>query len=979
MNFISMQTYKRNLLIFFITLLTSFIGSASAGVPFGAITPAQITQFKALAPAQQKTLAQNAGVDLNQVKTQIDNNVQATADTAASEVALGIEERAVESTENEAPDQETQKKDKTFRAVALNHFGYNLFSGEPLTIAPLNDLPVPSNYVLAPGDQINIALYGKENRKSELTVNREGEIVFDAIGPIHVAGMTFSELRKKVKEYISKKMIGVEANVTMGKLRTMQILVLGEAYKPGAYVISSLGTITQSLKAAGGIKQSGSLRNVQIKRKNKVVGQIDLYDWLIKGDTSDDFRLQNGDTIFIPTKGTEVSISGQVRRSAFYELKPKTSLFDAINIAGGIREQSAYTQAILIERPTDKGVVVINIDLNSSKAKQFKLKSGDKVSIKSIPGHYQKEVTLLGNAVRSGVFQWQESMRISDIIRDAEKDLLPLTDLNYALVFRVDPEVRLLKFNLAEALSSPQSLHNLVIHNHDQIIIFDLESKAQRAGLLAPVMSMLNQFASLEKPFRYNAINGAVRFPGKYPLFSGDKISDLVEAAGGFKESSFSLSSQLLQTEEPATAITIETDTTSSFSAELDSSFIFRIEDSVETINFSLGKVLKDTKDSSNIELKNHDAIIIVDSLSAGARNKLLAPMLGRMEALADLKNPMRFVNIVGAVKFPGRYPLPRNTKIREMLSVAGGFQESAYTLRAEISRYTQLKDQSTKLQHQTINVKSLLEGDESQNITLKSRDTIHIFTSPDWLERYSIELTGEVTFPGTYTVARGETIADVIKRAGGITQYGYPKGAIFSRVRLRQKEAQQIIKIRERLRAEVGNMTFRKQSSTNPLSGTDSSQAMAIVEQLGMVEPLGRMVINLDQIIKDNPDQDITIENGDQLVIPALNKVVSVMGHVQVPSSFIFDSSLNVEDYIDQSGGPLQQSDDDRIYVIRANGSVMLPNNSAWFSRSDKPLEPGDTVIVPIDTNYSDPLDTLTAGTQILYQLGVAYSAISR
>jgi len=349
------------------------------------------------------------------------------------------------------------------------------------------------------------------------------------------------------------------------------------------------------------------------------------------------------------------------------------------------------------------------------------------------------------------------------------------------------------------------------------------------------------------------------------------------------------------------------------------------------------------------------------------------------MGALSSLKTPMHFVNVIGAVKFPGKYPLANNTKLLELLNITGGFQESAYTLKAEISRYITLSDQTTKLQHHSINIRQLLEGDESQNISIQSRDTIHIFTAPDWLERYTIQINGEVAFPGSYTVARGETIADVIRRAGGVTQYAYPKGAIFSRVRLREKEAQQIRNIKQRLRAEVGNMTFRKQSSTNPLSSTNPEQAMAVVEQLDTAKPLGRMVINLDQIIQNNEDQDLTIENGDQLFVPAYTKVVTVMGHVQVPSSFIFDSALNTEDYINQSGGPLQQSDDDRTYVIRANGSVMLPNNSAWFSRSEKPLEPGDTIIVPIDTNYSDPLDTLTAGTQILYQLGVAYSAISR
>jgi len=872
----SMETIKKIQLLLILLLSMAAFSQVGAAVPFG-VTDAQIGLFKNMSPSEQQALLRQSGVSSAQPGVQsvsVNNDVNLNPQ---------IVERKVERP------REPVKTITSNEGKKLFNFGYDLFSGEPLTLSPLNDLPVPSDYILAPGDSINVQLYGKENKKYVFVINREGEIEFDNIGPVNVAGLSFSELRKKIKAYVEKKMIGIEANITMGKLRTMQILVLGEAYKPGAYVLSSLSTITQTLKAAGGVKESGSLRNIQIKRKNRVIGHIDLYDWLIKGNTSDDFRLQNGDVIFIPTKGIEVSISGEISRPAIYELKPKTSLANALKIAGGVKKQYAAEENILVERSTGSGFQAIITSLKTQNNKILYIETGDKIHVRAKPDHFRNEVTLLGNVVHSGVFQWYEGMKVSDLIKNNETNLLPFTDLKYALIFRIQPESRLLKFNLNEVLNNPLSKQNLALEKHDKIIIFDLESETIRYGLPALIIGQLNEYLTAEQ-----------------------------------------LSAQLLG--------------------------------------------LKQQEKQERLAQQQENLVSHLEKMKAKKNNRLQA-MLN--EVIKDKQYPQATVE--GDVKFSGHHPLPENATLLDMLDMAGGLKDSAYTLKVEVSRYQKLDNQRTELEHIFVNLDKLLKGDDSENILINNRDTIHIFRSPTWLERYNITLSGEVKFPGTYMVKRGETLASVLKRAGGITEFAYPKGAIFSRELLRQKEALNIDRIKKRLRAEVGNMTFRKQSSTNPLSANDPAKSMEIIDKLNQAEPLGRMVINLDQILASNDEQDIMIENYDKLFIPALSKVVSVMGHVQVPSAFIFDTSLSSDDYIDLAGGTMQQSDEDRTYVIRANGSVMLPNNSAWFSRNDKTLEPGDTIIVPIDTNYSDPLDTLTAGTQILYQLGVAYSAISR
>ena len=246
--------------------------------------------------------------------------------------------------------------------------------------------------------------------------------------------------------------------------------------------------------------------------------------------------------------------------------------------------------------------------------------------------------------------------------------------------------------------------------------------------------------------------------------------------------------------------------------------------------------------------------------------------------------------------------------------------------------------------------------------------------SQPSWQEGMDVELQGEFVFPGTYTFRRGETLKDVVERAGGFTEFAYPSGAVFSRDSLKRQEAERLKFINAQLKQEISAMSLRRQGST---SVSDPAQAIAVVDQLDNVVPVGRLVIDLNDAMKGDILANLMLEKGDKLFVPALNPVVSIVGEVQFASNHTYNPVLTVEDYIGSAGGTKRQADTDRIYIVKANGSVELPNNSFWFSRNYAPLEPGDTIIVPINTDYLDGLSTLSTATQILYQIGVAWSAI--
>ena len=254
----------------------------------------------------------------------------------------------------------------------------------PQPSRPAASIPVSADYMLGPGDTLDILFYGKSNSKFSLKINREGFVDFPELGPVGLAGLTYGEAKEMLQGRISAQIIGTQVSISMGSLRSMQIFVLGEAFKPGAYTVSSLATITHALVSSGGVSDIGSLRNIQLKRKGKVVAELDLYDLLMKGDTSSDVRVQAADVIYIPTVGSLVSVSGQVLRPAIYELKGGERVEDLIELAGGMGEK-AFAGSARIERIGDDGfMTALDLDLNTSSSRNARVKGGDHLTVDGI-------------------------------------------------------------------------------------------------------------------------------------------------------------------------------------------------------------------------------------------------------------------------------------------------------------------------------------------------------------------------------------------------------------------------------------------------------------------------------------------------------------------------------------------------------------------------------------------------------------------
>ncbi|WP_434049436.1 SLBB domain-containing protein [Marinobacter salarius] len=841
------------------------------------ISQPQIEQFKSMPRAQQEALARQYGVDLDSITGSVSQQSQRPKNVNVVEPVDAISDEERERARQEQENNEEQDR----KNGGLKPFGYDLFAGSPTTFAPVTEIPIPNDYTLGPGDVLRVQLWGKENQQLELPVSRDGTISFPQSGPQTVAGLTFDQARQQIKKRVSEQYIGVQASVSLGELRSMRVFVLGEARNAGSYTVSSLSTITNALYVSGGIKRTGSLRKIQHKRDGKLVGELDLYELLLAGDTSDDNRLQPGDVIFIPPVGDRVGIDGEVYRPALYELKNSANLQELVNLAGGLTPQ-AYPQLVRIERNNDDFLrIIAEANLTTSKGKQVKVKPGDRIEVASISDITGQYVEVKGAATRPGRYAWVPGMRISSVIQSLDNDLLQEADKRYAAIVRTDPEtdtVSVINLRLRQAFDNPGGESDILLQEKDQFLIFADEGKVSAKS-----------------------------------QDQNDMMAERSSSNNGTSNRANNLSGT-------------------------------------------------DSEEGNEVDY------------SRFSREALFAPVLQRLKAQANPGAPQQTIKVTGPVRYPGEYPLPASRQVSDAIYVAGGLKDSASLYTAELARFGVDEEGTGETKIISLNLKAVMKGEVST--FLKSRDRLLIKSIPEFAQAKTIELEGEVRYPGQYTIRNGETLRDVIKRAGGLTDNAFPEGAIFTREKLRQLEAQRLREAEERLQGDLVGV----QLEGDDFGGQNAERTQQVQDLLQEVQdsrPVGRMVINLASVVESDDYQPIRLQDGDTLTVPTIPQAVSVFGEVQFPTSHLHSKGLTVDDYLERSGGPTRQADEERVYVVKADGSVMLPEKSRWFGGRSQQLAPGDAIIVPIDVDRLNQLELWTNVSQIVYQMALGAAAV--
>ena len=721
---------------------------------------------------------------------------------------------------------------------ALKPFGYDLFAGRPSTFAPATDVPVPAEYVIGPGDTLQVQLIGTTKGRYGLVVGRDGRINFPELGPIPVSGLHFDEARALLESRVAEQMLGTQVSVTMGELRSIRVYVLGDAQTPGSYTVSGLSTITNALFVSGGVKKIGSLRNIQLKRAGRTVTTLDLYDLLLKGDTSADARLLPGDVIFVPAVGATVGLAGEVRRPAIYELKNETTAGELLQLGGGLLPEADPTLATLERVNKERLRTTVDVDLSAA-GRSVKLQSGDMLRVPTIRPVLDGSVVISGHVHRPGEYQFTPGMHLTDVLPSLD-ELKPNADQRYILVRReipTDRGIRVFSADLEQALANPQTAANFELASRDQIFVFDRES----------------------------------------------------------------------------------------------------------------------------------------------GRDRIIEPLMRELRLQSRIDEPTLEVSIAGKVKVPGKYPLEPGMRVSDLLRAGGSLDEAAYGGQAELTRYEVGSNGQRQAELIEIDLRQVLNGDPSANLALRAFDYLVIKEVPLWAEQEEVEIRGEVKFPGRYPIHRGETLRSVMMRAGGLTEWAFPDGAIFTREELKERERKQLATLATRMESDLAQASLMSAQET----GKDAGQALAVgqslLASLRETTPVGRLVIDLERASRAKPgsENDIVLKNGDRLLVPRTVQEVTVIGEVQSATSHLYRKDLTKNDYLAMSGGLTPRADEDRVYVVRADGSVVTGSSRLWFSDNVQ-IKSGDTIVAPLDTERMRPLPFWIAVTTIIYNLSIAAAAVN-
>jgi polysaccharide biosynthesis/export protein len=721
--------------------------------------------------------------------------------------------------------------------TALKPFGYDLFDHAISTFAPATDVPVPAGYVVGPGDELDVQLYGNRNMFLRLEVGRDGRVNVPELGPISLSGMSFDNARTLIESRVERQMIGVHASVTMGDTRTIRVFVLGDVKQPGSYVISGLGTITAALFAAGGVQPIGSLRNIQLKRHGELVRQLDLYDMLIRGNTTDDAKLLPDDVVFVPPLGPTITVDGEVRRPAIYEIRKEATIADVVGLAGGLNPEADTSKVVLTRIDPSLHRVVLEVNLNTARGES--VRDGDSLRVARLRPTLDSAVLVQGYVYTPGVFAYTPGMRLSTVVRSVE-DLRPNADLHYILIRRElppDRRITVLSADLTAALADPGSAADVPLMPRDRLMVFDLQS----------------------------------------------------------------------------------------------------------------------------------------------SRDRVIRPLLEDLKLQSNIALPDEVVRIDGRANVPGEYPYEAGMTVRDLVRAGGGLSDSAYGGTAELTRYVVVNGESRRTELITVDLAAALRGDATANVKLQPFDSLSIKEVEAWTDVETITLRGQVKFPGRYSVKPGETLKSVLLRAGGLTQYGFAEGSVFTRKELREREQKDLDMLAQRMQSDIAFVALQGTVANQAGAASAVTVGESLLAQLRQAKAVGRLVINIPRLLRSpiGSQYDVVLRDGDQLIVPKFQQEVTVIGEVQTATSHLFRPGLTRADYIAMSGGMTVRADRARIYVVRADGSVVANSGARWFSSANVEIKPGDTIVVPLNAEHIPPLPLWQAVSQILYNVAIAVLAV--
>ena len=798
----------------------------------------------------------------------------------------------------------------------LRPFGYDLFSSQASTFAPATNIPIPADYVLGPGDNVKVQLFGNQNANYNLSVSRDGRINFPKLGPIDVAGQRFDDVRSMLEDRVAREMIGVQASISLGELRSMQVFLLGDVNQPGSYTVSSLSTITNALIVGGGVSLVGSLRNVQLKRSGQTVVALDLYDLLLRGDSSRDQRLLPGDVIFVPPVGPRVSVDGEVRRPAIYELRGESSVSEVLKLAGGLMASTSTSTVQITRYDRNQKKILMQIDAAKPSDLASRVQDGDLIRIRKVAGPLDNNVRILGFVRYPGAYEWSAGYNLAQLLQAAQ--VLPSetgkeTYLPLGLIERTNTDSGVrgwVSFNVRDALTGTNPI---VLQQDDLVVILNrkdvdyLDSSPVRAvaqGDFRQIRSCpgLQELAGMINSER------SVRFLKAFSAeATRDDASRNRSALDGQQQGSQPLNGGQSSSNDQSS---------------------------------------QDKKSTQEQQLSARDRL--------GAQVAVPCPDIFVQVPRALPYLLEESVAVYGEVRNPGLYPIAPNTPLNLLVEAAGGLSHESDSSDIEYVSYEEaLKNGRSSYQK--------LDLVQSGGLSINPGDVFNFRPLYLGQEVGTVKAAGEFRFPASYGILRGERLSGLMSRAGGITESAYPYGAVFTRASARRAEQESYHRAASDLQEAMVTAVTSGALGTN---AQISSQFLStVVQRLESAQAVGRVVIEADPaVLKVHPEMDPILEPGDAIFMPKRPISVTVIGQVLNPGTLEYMPGLSTRQYIDRAGGYTQASDSGRVFVILPNGTAQKIRASFWSSES-RNIPPGSIIVVPRD---AAPFNTMAFSERI-------------
>ena len=892
------------------------------------------------------------GLDLQALKQAAATQGAGAPDAVPTKAAAGPAATPDEGTRLRRED---DKLDEEIKAMKAREKGPRRFAADLFQVRQAGSAAteggIAEDYVLGTGDRLNLNVFGSATFDLPLQVDGRGEIVIPKVGTAKVGGLSLGKAKAAVQSLVSRNFSRSSVDLQVIKLREVRVFVMGEVYKPGSYLVSSLSSLVNVLSMAGGPTAVGSYRDIRVMRGGRPVYSLDLYPLRAEGLGNPNVAIQSGDTIFVPLAQNQVLLEGAFQRvvATPEDAKDKgRSSDDEVKVLDPMKEQRERIQ---------REIRAIDLQLNPSQpqgedqertvragefqlAKPAPLGLGDRAALEDRLFFLKRQLVTLKEAPVSD-HRIQIDLATDMPVVDAKGDDTRPTWLQVwertgkapALQFEmkagetVADALRFAGGFAGEAGEGTLSLRHLdisgVIRGQDVAVAQAAQVKLGRGDVLSAPVRRERTGAVVE-------LSGWVRIPGVFARNEGMRIADLLKRDEQILPDTFRARGEVVHT---------ATDGTTRFQS------------------FDVDKALAGDA-AHNLLLEDRDRV--------------------ELFRLEDLRLPT-FVTVLGPVSRPGTYRFHEGMRASDLIFRAGVPQKAADRLVAELARSTEGKpsevirlDLSHLLSTQQNSPVALL--DDAVNPKIHADDQLSLFEKPDFKVHRTVKISGQVLRPGTYTLdAVRPTLRSLVLRAGGLTNEAMPKAAIFLRRLSKSDSALDAAAEASGLgtkdpTAKGINEILERLNETKRQPTTGQLQRNPLLHNLS-VTSISRMVVNFEQALKGDAQSDVDLLDGDEVIIPRATEAAYVVGETASPfATYRVEKGMKVSDLLKLAGGTTRNADSSNIRLLKADGRIL----DSWVE--GKPVEPGDTVLVPQrfrrDTNWQENLQALTPLALILNAL---------